>query len=291
MPEFAGLFVLGYFLASAKLIAMLVENSRRHRYHPTFKILTASVVCDAHGYGLMALHFLRLAHNGVGYPTALASSEVLFILSELLLLALATLLSQAWSLDPTRHNLRHKNFIALLGGTYVGAYFVLLLSQYANSFLDLDAGHFYESTAGQVLCVLRGVFFVGFVVFMVQSIRWDTNLARVRFYHKILVFFSVWIASLPVLVVGAAFLAPYFRYKTITILQSTTKAVAHMCLSTLLWPQSRPGEGMFFFSDATKEPSSSSGVPQTRPLASYDEQLTLQGLNTETESLEETNDV
>lgn len=185
-------------------------------------------------------HYTRLATDGVGAPTALAAGTACGHLSCVALLCVVVVFASGFTLCPQRGEAGARIALRRQRLVLYGVFAALLplhvvLPLWDGWLADPSAAVYpYDTPPGLALALLRVPVLMYFLATLCGTLRRVPD--RAGFFAGYGALFAVYIASLPVLVLVAAVVSPWVRYRTVEIPQLLTAVTAQVAMGVVLWP-------------------------------------------------------
>ncbi len=155
------------------------------------------------------------------------------IASQLGLALMVMLIAKGWTI--TANDIRDRS--ALMWFLFV--VFLATVFMYIWAALDWDPAstlYVYESFPGSVVLVLRMVMFLWFLRSLLETYRLESIQERRTLYKIVAVVYSLWFLSLPLIVVCAYMLDPWYRSKAVSTLSCSVHVIALGAFGGLFWP-------------------------------------------------------
>ena len=110
---------------------------------------------------------------------------------------------------------------------------------YAWAAVDWDPAYryyIYESFPGILVILLRLIMFMWFLRSLLETYRLETMKERKLLYKIVAGLYSLWFLSLPLIVLAAYLLDPWYRSKVVRTMSYSAHAIALLCFGILFWP-------------------------------------------------------
>ena len=155
------------------------------------------------------------------------------IASQLGLALMVMLIAKGWTI--TANEIRGRGQLMC----FLVVVMVATCLMYGWAAVDWDPAstlYIYESVPGTVVLVLRLAMFFWFIRSLIETFRLEASLERRSLYKTVAVIYSLWFLSLPLIVVGAYMLSPWYRAKVVSALVYSVHTIALSVFGVLFWP-------------------------------------------------------
>lgn len=186
------------------------------------------------GLFLQMTHNLIFAANGVGSFGLDAIGTLFEMVSELLLILLLFLVASGYSITRSRLNIIEITVMVVVLILIPALHLFLLV--WSIFFVDpASTLYIFDTLPGLLIAFLRLPMLLFFIFQLVRSFAAEV-LRRKQAFYMFFSVFSFWWLVLPVITFFALFLAPYYRNKTVVLMQVGSYTIALFLLSVLMWP-------------------------------------------------------
>jgi hypothetical protein len=153
--------------------------------------------------------------------------------AELVLMFMLILVAKGWAI--TTNYLTDRNLILLSMCALLLSYLALFI--WDNAGRDpASTLYFYESVPGIILLVLRTLVWIWFGWCLKNTLALETLPEKRNFYILFGGACTLWFLLLPLFVIIATGMEPWYREKVITSMTSSLNALALSAFTYLLWP-------------------------------------------------------
>eukprot|EP01126_Amoeba_proteus_P013537 TRINITY_DN15778_c0_g1_i5.p1 TRINITY_DN15778_c0_g1~~TRINITY_DN15778_c0_g1_i5.p1 ORF type:complete len:449 (-),score=50.30 TRINITY_DN15778_c0_g1_i5:106-1452(-) len=211
-------------------VRQLMKNNE---YHPIIKLLTLGINLLFLSCFFYTCHFSFLSYNGYGVPVLEGFAMALTMLAQLLLMFICILVSKGWTISTpylSQANLI-KLFLVVITGCYVGLIIWDFVLRDPASTL-----YFYDSPIGIIIVLFRVTLAGWFVWNIFNVLKVEIVPEKRKFYINFALLFSCWFVLLPLMVVIALALRPWYRERTVSGISLAIDAFGFIGLVYLLWP-------------------------------------------------------
>ena len=235
--------LIGYFLYVRKLLKSI------HKNHHTVKMLGASIFLAWFAHGVILIHYIWFAYDGMGWVGFIYVGRLIQGASETVFLLLLILLGKGWTICCRKISARGRVKIAVFGTVYsitwlaIPTYYYL----YGDSASTL---HFYQSAYGYILLTLR-LFGLGWFL-NACTITVKKYNAKVHFYHKFMMAMALWFLGLPIMSIAASAITPWTRFLIINALDWTFLFVFQSVLCYMYNPEGKLNKNFPFHATTTE---------------------------------------
>ena len=153
--------------------------------------------------------------------------------SQLGLALLVLLVAKGWTI--TSNEIRGRRTLFC----FIGAMIIATCLLYAWAAVDWDPAstyYIYESFPGILVILLRLIMFMWFLRSLLETYRLETMKERKLLYKIVAGLYSLWFLSLPLIVLAAYLLDPWYRSKVVRTMSYSAHAIALLCFGILFWP-------------------------------------------------------
>lgn len=186
------------------------------------------------GLFLQMTHNLIFAANGVGSFGLDAIGTLFEMVSEMLLMLLLFLVASGYSITKSRLNIIEITIMVVVLILIPLLHLILLI--WGIFFVDpASTLYIFDTLPGFLIAFLRLPMLLFFVFQLVRSFAAEV-LRRKQVFYMFFSVFSFWWLVLPIITFFALFLAPYYRNKTVVLMQVGSYTFALLILTVLMWP-------------------------------------------------------
>jgi len=213
-------------------IYSVVNYIREGTFHLVVRIFSACVVMEFLYIFFMFIHYIKYKENGQGVPVLKGFADAIDIGFQMTLILMFILLATGFAIS--RSFVTHKLQLLII----MIITFLLYLSMFIWGFAYKNWGalYIYESAPGIIILILR-FFTLGWFLWLLRKSHIEENHTHKKdFYIRFGIFVSIWFLSLPFIVIVAAILSPWVRYKIVQTMYVTVNVIALMVFSYLFWP-------------------------------------------------------
>lgn len=229
--------VIVFFILQVGLVmcSLYVRKTlvKLNKFHHTVKLLgiSVSITCIARFFDM--IHWCKYADDGEGARGLHVAAMWFSGLAETALLLLVILVAKGWSICCRKISATGRTKIAVYTTVYLFTWTVLLI-WYEHGMSDANVVYIYHCVPGYLIVTLRvaGVVWLGYATFVTLS---KYKMKR-RFFKKFLVLFSLWLISLPIIVLIALAIPTWTRYRVVTCLELIFTFIAQAALLVLYFP-------------------------------------------------------
>ncbi|KAF0689732.1 Aste57867_18843 [Aphanomyces stellatus] len=228
-------------LLSGGLLALQLRAAAQSRhmesFHPIIQLVTALVAVAFAANAALCVHFVAFTFNGMGAPLLLCLARVLQAMHRVGMLLLAMLVAKGWTINSITLDARHTLTTVMV------IYFVLYLSlaTWYLGFVDPSSTlYMYDSVPGVGICLLQLAVYAWFLVQLHATRAKEVCPAKRMFFFQMGLLFTVYILSLPVIVLVASVLSPWVREKIVESVTICIEWLTSAVLVYLLWPTRAP---------------------------------------------------
>lgn len=153
--------------------------------------------------------------------------------SQLGLALLVLLVSKGWTI--TSNEIRGRKTLFCFIFTMI----VATCALYGWAAVDWDPAstyYIYESVPGTLVILLRLLMFLWFLRSLLETYRLESMKERKLLYKIVAVLYSLWFLSLPLIVVSAYLIEPWYRSKLVRSINYGVHGLALLCFGVLFWP-------------------------------------------------------
>jgi len=130
---------------------------------------------------------------------------------------------------------RSRTPILIVIGILSVVYFAMFIYEYTG-FDASSTLYLYESAAGIVVIIVRGIVMLFFVYTLRDTLKEENHPGKRWFYSRFGIAYTIWFLILPFITIVAAMTHPWMRMKVVLGMYVTTNALALAGLGFLLWP-------------------------------------------------------
>jgi len=244
-PVFYALFAVAYgVLAAAQGRASAVlasskkgDNAKDKAAHPFAQILIAGIVLGLASTALSAMHFVRLAADGIGASAiARAVAQLLGGASRFVLAMLLLLVSEGKCISYVMVAADARRLARLLG-PFLGACVLLeFWGEYSVS-RRYTTDYVYTTPFGWAIIFVDLLLMLLYAAKLWQTHEIERDSTDGTFYRRWGIFYGAWFLALPIItVLSQLALAPYVWYIVSIGVMGTVDIVVYSALVIALWP-------------------------------------------------------
>lgn len=198
--------------------------------HPYIRLLLLSHALSASSSVGFVAHFVTYSTDGVGLPQVHFLGVLASTLAVSTVLLMLMLVGRGWAISSVRLEVHRYFFLLLLALAGTSA-FCEIHSQTTTAQTTKLYG--YQSTPGVLALVVKILMFCLFSFSIQSTIRFERQ-PKTRWFYKILWrSFSVWFFCIPVTVMVAYVVHPWYRYKVVTTMDLSSRLGGQVLLTIL----------------------------------------------------------
>jgi len=229
-----------FFFCCQVLLAVFAVYVRHclvilNKFHYTVMMLCGSIGLTLVAMFFDVVHYGRFAADGVGAPTLHTLSMWLTGVAETVFLMMIILLAKGWSICCRKLSATGRVKIAVYSTVYIMLWTILLV-WFDFGVSKAEVVYLYHCTPGYLVCIMR-VVAVCWLCYSTYVTLTKFNTKR-RFFQKFAFLFSIWLLSLPVMVLIALGIPLWVRAKVVAILELLFTFVAQLTMLLLYFPAS-----------------------------------------------------
>jgi len=182
------------------------------KHHPLIQLLCLACVASSASCCFYLLHYVTFQYDGYGSQRIRFLGVLGSIVAHCTVFLVAILASVGWSI--TTHCLPYRRYFF----SAVAAVGFLAAVCELHSELRLDQStklYSYESPAGMLVLILKVLMFCWFGYHMKMTYEDETDHRRKLFYSAFSLSFAVWSLNVPLTVLLAFSVSPWYRYKVV----------------------------------------------------------------------------
>jgi len=229
---------------------------QRNAFHTTVQIFTVCLLFEWFTFFLYMVHYATYGNDGVGSPSARNVAEFVDMMFQILMMFLLCGMAKGWGIS--NNDLDHKLY--LIGGVVIFA--ILYLSLYIWQLAGLNPAlviYYYDSAPGYIIISLRLIVFGYWAYTLYNSYKSEKDPTNRNFYFIFGIVYTVWFLILPLIVLIALGIPPWYKEITVDALYYTFNTIAFIAFLILFFK--------YFKKAAIYENVSGEAVPIT---TSYD---------------------
>eukprot|EP00854_Cymbomonas_tetramitiformis_P000718 gene718-1182_t len=225
-------FILQFILVMCSIYVRMTLM-KLNKFHHTVKLLGISVLITYMARFFDMIHWCKYANDGEGARGLHVAAMWFSGLAETTLLLLVILVAKGWSICCRKISATGRTKIAVYTTVYLLTWTVLLI-WYEHGMSDANVVYIYHCVPGYLIVTLRvaGVAWLGYATFVTLN---KYKMKR-RFFKKFLMLFSLWLISLPIIVLIALAIPTWTRYRVVTCLELIFTFIAQAALLLLYFP-------------------------------------------------------
>jgi len=225
-------FFVFYLIGLGLQLYSVIVSVRTESFHPVFRFLTACVLIEFFYIFFMFIDYLVYKNNGIGVPALHGMAWALDIAFQLLFMLFLILLAKGWAISKPAIT----DKIPLL--VLMSIFFILYLSMFIWGYVvpNYTVLYIYESAPGIIILVVRVLTLIWFLWCLRKSVMEENHPSKREFYVRFAFFSSTWFILLPFIVVVAAIVAAWARYKIVEAMYVSMNAIALAVFGFLFWP-------------------------------------------------------
>lgn len=200
------------------------------RDHPYIKLLMISYFASLASCTFFLVHYGLFVNDGFGSKRIRFLGVLASIVANCTIFLIAILSSVGWAIStPVLPNRRgFLGLVALVGG--LNAFCEL----HAEIYLDQSTRLYsYQSSPGMLSLIMRVFMFCWFAFQIMNTHELEAQIALRHFYKFLGISISGWSMNVPVMVLLAFFVSPWYRYKVVVGVELAARFVAQALLSRL----------------------------------------------------------
>lgn len=207
------------------------------RDHPYIKLLLLSYVASSASCGCLLTHYLMFMENGFGSQRIRFLGFLAAIVANCTIFLIAILSSVGWAVSCTVLPYRR----LILGAvTAIGA-----MSAFCELHAEVTLDHStklygYQSTPGVLALLFKLLMFFWFAFQIKMTYDEEPDEKHRRFYKFMGVSFTLWSLNVPVTMVLAFELSPWYRYKVVTSVDIIARFLGQALLTQLFCGPTSP---------------------------------------------------
>ncbi|OQR71414.1 transmembrane protein 145-like [Tropilaelaps mercedesae] len=206
----------------------------RNLLHKTYKLYLVSLSCQVVHLITIICYYYIIADSGQDHSEVKLIANVFTTVSTLSLQLLLLLIGKGYTV--TRARLKAKTTVKIHG--LMASYAILYVGLLMYEQYVFDPGYvlyLYESPAGYAIIVLRILSWSWFVYAVVFTLYKYPE--KLSFYTQLVVIYTTWFVSMPILVLIATFAIPnWIREKSVSFVEELIMAFAHVTFLHMVWP-------------------------------------------------------
>ena len=202
-------------------------------FHPVLKMVTGGLALGLLSSLLQVVDFATYTFNGRGVAILSIGAHYVSMIQQVFLTAVLLVMAQGWTISTPR--LRWKRPISGALIFLTCAYEALLVYYYAVRDPASNL-YIYESLPGLIIVLARLACLAAFLAFTFLTFRDEYDVIKRDFYLRLGAAGTVWFLYLPIIVLIAALLDPWVRFKTISALYKLMNFSLLALLAHLLAP-------------------------------------------------------
>jgi hypothetical protein len=239
--EYAGMkltaivfFVVQNFVIIYMIIVRKILISK-HRDHHTVKILLVITITEWFRYLFASIYFFKYDKTGIQEPGYLITSQVFYIISDVLLILLLGLLAHGWTI--VRRKIK---MIGRIRGTFfVIAYLcfslsALVLSEMAESGSSVC---YYETSPGYLMLAILGIAGLRILTISNSTLKSFNSIQNIKFFYLLRALCVVYIWYAPFWAIVLIKLSALYKRKIFVIFSCIVALITQLTLITLYYPR------------------------------------------------------
>ncbi|XP_028967908.1 transmembrane protein 145 [Galendromus occidentalis] len=227
-------FLVMYLILCVLAIYTANKLHGRNLLHKTYKLYMVSLSFQLSHLVMIICYYCIIADSGQDRTGIKLLANIFTTISTLSLQLMLLLIGKGYTV--TRARLKYKTTVKI--HALMASYTVLYVSLLMYEQYVFDPGYvlyLYESPAGYAIIVLRILSWAWFVYAVIFTLYKYPE--KLSFYTQLVVIFTTWFVSMPILVLIATFAIPnWFRERSVAFVEELIMAFAHIAFLHMVWP-------------------------------------------------------
>lgn len=205
-----------------------LTRSHDFRDHPYVKLVNFSYQASAAYVVLFFVHYWLFQQDGFGNVRLRFLGILASIVANCTVFLIGMLCSIGWAI--TCATMPHRRaFLGAVG--VVGGLSAICELRAQETFDESTRLYSYQSVPGVFALIIKVFMFCWFAFHIRETIEEERDDKRHRFYKIMAVAFTIWFLNVPVTVLLAYMVAPWYRYKVVTIVDLTMRFCSQALLT------------------------------------------------------------
>ncbi|KAJ8679143.1 hypothetical protein QAD02_014930 [Eretmocerus hayati] len=221
-----------FFLCYLILVPLQLYAVRLQK-HPVTRLFTASLLLEFIALGLILVHVLKFALDGVGFEQLEVAGDILDILSRTSFMLLLLLLAKGWAV--TRQELTWKPLVFAIWLCYGLVHIMLYIWNLTEVDIIEDIDE-YQTWPGWFILFFRSVIMIWFLFELRNTMMYEHNTQKLNFLLHFGASSLVWFIYLPIIALIALQVSALWRFKLLLGITYSVDCFAFCVMAHLLWP-------------------------------------------------------
>jgi len=202
---FFTMYALGFF----GLCCVIRDFSARNIMHEIHWLMVGSFVSYMLGHMLLLIHFVQYADDGKGHEWMIIFARCFEVVGFVVFVNVLLLIARGWTITTNKLSRKVENalFSAILACIYIALFFSETMRDPAES------SYLYHSWAGYLFIAMQIFLLFVFVGLLHRTFVFEKRVVKRTFYKRFGLVFTLWFLKLPLLVLIASFVEPWYQAK------------------------------------------------------------------------------